>query len=167
MVATDSIEWKSYEEVAQHLLNEFAGRFRLGRVEGKQIVPGASGTDWQIDAKGVCARGEGFVIVECKRHTTRGLCQETVGGLAYRIVDTDAKGAILVTPLALQRGAQKIAKHSKITHVTIDPSSTTTDYIMKFLGQVFVGLQGEVAVKAKVKIKVIKNGRITETREIG
>ena len=34
--------WKSYEEVAQYLLNEFAAAFELGRVEGKQIVPGAA-----------------------------------------------------------------------------------------------------------------------------
>ena len=167
MGTTDPRKWRSYEEVAQHLLNEFADRFGLGRVEGKQIVPGASGTNWEIDAKGVCARGEGFVIVECRRHIKSKIKQESVAAIAFRIVDTGAAGAILVTPLGLQYGARKVAEHSKIVHVTLNPNSTTTDYIMKFLGQVFVGLQGKVGLKTRVKIKVIKNGKITETREIG
>ncbi|MCK4392390.1 hypothetical protein KAX17_05750 [Candidatus Bipolaricaulota bacterium] len=166
MVATDSTAWKSYEEVAQHLLNEFADRFRLGRVEGKQIVPGASGTDWKIDAKGVCEQGDGFVIIECKRYTTQGLCQEIVGGLAYRVVDTGAKGGIVVSPLELQTGARKVAGHSNIIHVKLDPKSTTTDYVMRFLNQVFVGLTAKVEVTGSLEMKVIKGGKIVEIRKV-
>jgi hypothetical protein len=50
--------WRTYEEVAQYLLNEFAAHFGLGHVEGKQVVPGQSGADWEIDAKGVAVNGE-------------------------------------------------------------------------------------------------------------
>ena len=46
-------DWERYEQTAQYLLNEFAEHFGLGRVEDKQVVPGASGTEWEIDAKGV------------------------------------------------------------------------------------------------------------------
>ncbi len=166
MVAIDSTEWESYEEVAQHLLNEFADRFGLGRVEGKQIMPGASGTDWKIDAKGVCEQGGGFVIIECKRYTDRGVCQEIIGGLAYRISDTGAKGGIVVSPLDLQTGARKVARHSEITHVKLDPNSTTTDYVMRFLNQVFVGLTAKVNVTASVEMKVIKDGKIVEIRKV-
>jgi hypothetical protein len=97
--------WENYEQVAQYLLDEFAVHFGLGRVEGKQIVPGQSGTTWEIDAKGVKADGEGFVIVECRRHTNSGLPQESLGGLAFRIPDTQVAGAIVVTPLDIQAGA--------------------------------------------------------------
>jgi hypothetical protein len=44
--------WRSYEEVAQYLLGQMAALFGLGRVEGKQLIAGASGTSWEIDAKG-------------------------------------------------------------------------------------------------------------------
>ena len=57
--------WRTYEEVAQHLLNEFAAHFGLGRVEGKQVVSGQSGADLEIEAKGVAVNGEAFVMVEC------------------------------------------------------------------------------------------------------
>jgi hypothetical protein len=44
--------WANYEEVAQFILNAMAKHFGVGRVEGKQVVPGASGTESEIDAKG-------------------------------------------------------------------------------------------------------------------
>jgi hypothetical protein len=46
-------KWRTYEEVAQYLLEQLGNYFGLGRVEGKQLVPGASGTSWEIEAKGL------------------------------------------------------------------------------------------------------------------
>ena len=92
--------WRTYEEVAAELLDRNAEKFGLQRVEGKQHVRGnRSGTKWEIDAKGVKLGDEGFVIVECKRHTISKPNQELLGGLAYRIVDTGASGGIIVSPL--------------------------------------------------------------------
>jgi len=159
-------KWESYEEVARYLLNEFARHFQLGSVEGKQLIPGASGTRWEIDAKGIESNGEGFVIVECRRHTTRKFSQEAVGGLAFRIVDTGAKGGIVVSPLEFQKGARKVARHSKIIHVKLDPKSTTTDYVMRFLNQVFVGRAAKVKVTASLEMKVTKGGKIVEIRKV-
>lgn len=158
--------WESYEEVAQHLLNEFALHFGLGRVEGKQIIPGQSGAIWEIDAKGIKVDGEGFVIVECRRHTTSGLSQESLGGLAFRIIDTGATGGIVVTPLDLQAGARKVAAHSNIVHVTLTPGSTTTEYVMKFLNRVFIGVADtySVLLKESVTIEVFENGKFVDKR---
>jgi hypothetical protein len=85
-------KWESYEEVAQYLLNQLASHFALGHVEGKQVIPGESGINWQIDAKGVASDREGFIIIECRRYTKTKLSQESVAGLAYRILDTGASG---------------------------------------------------------------------------
>jgi hypothetical protein len=106
--------WRSYEEVAQHLLGQIAEQFGLGRVEGKQIVSGTSGASWEIDAKGVAQTGEGFVIIECRRHTKQGVSQEQIGGLAFRIQDTGAEGGIIVSPLPLQSGAKLVAESEGI-----------------------------------------------------
>ena len=138
-------DWQRYEQTAQHLLNEFAGHFGLGKVEGKQIVPGESGTDWEIDAKGVVAGGEGFLIVECRRRTSR-TSQEQVAALAYRIGDTGAQGGILVTPVELQSGAKKIAEHEHIHHVILNKDSTTEAYVVEFLGKVFMGFRESLGV---------------------
>ena len=159
-----SKEWRTYEEVAQYLLEQFADHFGLGHVEGKQLVSGASGTNWEIDAKGIKSDGGGIVLVECRRHTTSKLSQEQLGGVAFRIIDTGAQGGITVSPLDLQKGAKLVAAHANIVHVMLDPKSTTTEYVMKFLDKLFVGLHAEVSFKSSLKIEVIKAGKVVETR---
>ena len=144
--------WQSYEEVATYLLNEFAEHFGLECVEGKQSVPGnKSGTNWNIEAKGVAENGEGFLIVECRRYTTSRLDQESIGGLAWRIQDTGAQGGIVVSPLELQAGAKKVAACANIHHVILDPSSTTNQYVLRFLKKVFVGITASVGISAEVR----------------
>lgn len=156
--------WNTYEEVAQYLLNQFAEYFELGRVEGKQIVPGKSGTEWEIDAKGVKADGEGFLIVECRRYTKSRLNQESMAALAFRIQDTGAQGGIMVSPLDLQMGAKKVATYSKVQHATLDPKSTTSDYVMRFLKQVFVGVSETVGVTESYHIEIIRDGKVIDER---
>ncbi len=166
MSKSDKI-WESYEQVAQHLLNEFAVHFGLGRVEGKQIVPGESRAVWEIDANGVKVDGEGFVIVECRRHTTSRLSQESLGALAYRTLDTKVAGGIVVTPLDIQAGAKKIAAHSNVVRITLPPESTTTEYVMKFLDRVFIGVADtcSVLLMERVTIEVFENRKLVDKRQ--
>lgn len=157
--------WQSYEEVAQYLLNQFAKHFQLGYVEGKQIVPGESGTEWEIDAIGVRDQEEAFLIVECRRYTKSRLNQESMAALSFRIQDTGAQGGLVVSPLELQSGAKKVAEFANIQHVTLDPKSTTSDYIMKFLNQIFVGVSDTVSVTDSVHIQVIRDGKVIDERK--
>lgn len=135
-------KWNTYEDVAAYLLAKFAEYFGLLRVEGKQSIPGLrSGTDWTIDAKGIpTSSTEAFIIIECRRHTTTKEDQEQLGGLAYRIIDTGAQGGILVSPLGFQSGAQKVAQAEGIVHVELHPDSTPTEFSMRFLNQLFIGI---------------------------
>lgn len=161
-------EWQSYEEVARYLLNRFAEAFDLGHVEDKQIVPGLSGTDWEIDAKGVVEGGEGFLLVECKRYTTSKIDQETMGGLAFRIEDTAAEGGIFVTPIGYQEGAGKVAAYRDIKTVVLSANSTTTDYVLRFLNKVFVGVSESIKISDSLSVTVRdKDGNIVEQRSSG
>lgn len=144
-MGVDPKAWESYEQVAQYLLNSLAHEFGLGKVEGKQIVPGKSGTTWEIDAKGILLDGVGFVVIECRRYLTSRLTQEDVAAVAYRIQDVGGQGGIIVSPLDVQEGAKKIAEHEGIARVQLDPESTTTDYVLRFLSKVFVGLTATLA----------------------
>jgi hypothetical protein len=157
--------WDTYEQVAQFLLNQFAEVFQLGTVEEKQIVPGESGTDWQIDAKGVKEGEDGFVIVECKRHTKSRVNQEIIAGLAYRIKDSGATGGIIVTPIKLQKGAEIVAAHEGIKHVRLDKGSTHSDYIFQFLNQLFIGMTEKVTFADSVHIQVIRDGKVIDERK--
>lgn len=147
--------WQSYEQVAQFLLDKFSKKFGLTRVEGKQKIIGTrSGTTYTIDAKGVRKEGnKAFVIVECRRYTTSRQNQERVGALAYRIIDTGAKGGIIVSPLGLQEGGEKIAQAENIIDVRLGENSTTTDYILSFLNKIFVGVTDKVQISEQVIVK--------------
>ena len=132
--------WRTYEEVARHLLNEFAHHFALGRVEGNQILPGESGTNWSIEAKAVRASGEAFLILECRRYTKSRLNQESMGALAYRIRDTRRGWRYRCIALgAPSWRRKKVADAENIFSAILAPASTTTDYMLAFLGRVFHG----------------------------
>lgn len=129
--------WKTYEEVAQFILGELADHFELGRVEGMQSLSGSTGTDWQLDAKGVSVNGEGIVLIECRRYTNSRIKQKDMASIAFQINDIGAIGGITVSPLPPQRGAAIIAAQNKIVHMELSPSCTTTNYIVGFMGNVF------------------------------
>ncbi len=157
-------KWKTYEEVATCLLNQMAEEFGLEKVEGKQKIKGLrSGTEWEIEAKGVAEGEDKFVIIECRRYPTRRLDQEGLAGLAYRILDTGASGGIVVTPLGLQEGAEKIAGREDILTVTLDENSSSTDYVMRFLEKIKVGMSGRLSFSRSLGIKLIhKNGTVED-----
>ena len=159
--------WKTYEEVAAYLLNQFAEHFGVGRFEGKQVVPGASGTDWELDAKGVAENGSRIVVVECKRHTKAGISQAITGALAFTMQDTGAHGGILVSPLGLQTGAKKVAASANIVEVTLTPDSTTTDYVLQFLNRIHVGFSEMVHITEELTIELRdKDGNVIDRRSI-
>jgi len=136
-MAEQPASWQKYEETARFLLNEIADHFGVAGFEGKQKTRGyESGTDWEIDAKGVSASGDIVLVVECRQHTTRRLPQEHLAALAYRVHDTGARGGIIVTPLGIQTGAELVARATNIHTVKLDPSSTTENYIMEFMNQI-------------------------------
>ena len=148
-------EFETYEQVAAFLINELAHHFSLDHVEGKQIVRGnRSGTEWEIDAKGIRIGDAGFVIIECRRHTTSRLNQEEIRGVAYRIRDTSASGGIVVSPLGLQMGATKVAKAEKIESLRLDANSTRSDYVLEFLNNVMIGASGWLHMKASIELAV-------------
>jgi Restriction endonuclease len=159
--------WRDYEEVAAYLLDRLASEFGLERVEGKQHILGS--TDWEIDAKGVKVGGEGFVIIECRRHTRSKQSQEQVAGLAYRIVDTGASGGIYVSPLGFQEGAKKVAATQNVHEVVLRADSTRTDYtlILEFLNKVFVGLSDTGTATEAMTVTVIPTGEAAESSTAG
>lgn len=150
-------KWKDYEEVAIYLLNQVASALGLEQVEGQQKVVGnRSGMEWTIDGRGIKSGGEGFVIIECRRYTTSRQKPEQMGGLAYRIIDTGAQGGIVVSPLGLQEGAAKVADAENIETIHMDENSTRTEYMFRFLSNVFLGLTETASAKDEISIEITR-----------
>lgn len=152
------MKWKTYEEVATYLLDKFAEHFDLSRAEGKQWVSSfRKECGWTIDAKGIkISDAEAFVIVECRRHTTSKQNQEQLASLAYRIKDTGANGGILVSPLGFQSGAQKLAQAEGIIHIELYEDSTPTEFSMRFLKQLFVGIHERCDLSDHIEVEQIR-----------
>jgi hypothetical protein len=131
--------WKRYEAAVRQILDEFAHHFGIHRVEGKQSIRGLrSGTEWEIEAKGIPGQSKGFFIIECRRGTRSTLDQEQLGGLAYRIIDSGALGGIMVTSIGDQKGPLKVAKAAKIITVKLNAGATPKKFPLDFLGDLIL-----------------------------
>src|SRR6476661_295291 len=140
-MAKEPANWEKYEQVARYLLEKMGDTLGLGleSVEGKQKLVGKSGMKWEIDGKGVKTEDGAIVVIECRRYTTAKVEAEEMGGLAYRIGDLDAAGGIVVTPIGVQEGGEKIAKYEGIEEVHLNADASTTDYVLEFLDRVHFG----------------------------
>jgi hypothetical protein len=94
------------------------------------------------------------VLIEFRRYTTSRQTQEKIGALEYRIIDTGAKGAIIVSPLGLQEGAAKIAAAENIVNVTLNESCNRYEYMMAFLNKVMIGMHDTISIKDYVEIEI-------------
>ncbi len=155
-------KWRTYEELAQLIIKELATEFDLGEVEGKQVIPGESGTSWEIDAKGVRIGDSGVVLIECRRYLTSKIKQEQMAAIAYRIKDIGAVGGITVSPLEPQEGAKILAAHENITHVVLDPESTTENYFASFLNKAFVKTTEKLGVGDFYHFEIWQDGKRIE-----
>lgn len=124
--------WVIYEDASRKALKGIISEFGLDRVEGKQELNGKSGACWEIDAKAISSATGRFFIVECRRRPKKSLDQEAIAGLAYRLKDTGASGALVVTPIGLQRGARIIAKFENIHLIKVSAESTIDQFVWEF-----------------------------------
>lgn len=144
-MASSPKKWSTYEEVAKEILDRLKLDIGLLSVEGKQSVSGLSGTEWELDAKGIKDVSEAFVIVECRRYMTSKLKQEALAALAFRIQDTGAVGGFIVSPLGLQEGAQKVAASANILSIILSAEATPQQFSLSFLEKLFIGTTGVMA----------------------
>lgn len=155
-------KWKSYEELARFILNELGKELGLSVVEGKQIVPGESGTKWEIDAKGIRVEDSGTILIECRCYTKSKLKQEQMAAIAYRIKDIGAVGGITVSPLGPQEGAKTLAAHEGIVHVVLTLDSTIENYFVKFLNKAFSKFTEKLSVSSLFYGEILNDGKKSE-----
>lgn len=155
-------KWRTYEELAKFIIQELAEEFDIGEVEGKQVIPGESGTNWEIDAKGIKVGDSGVVLIECRRYLTSRIKQEQMAAIAYRIKDIGAVSGITVSPLEPQEGAKILAAHENITHVVLDPESTTESYFASFFNKAFVKTTETLCIGDVYQLEILQNGKRIE-----
>lgn len=53
---------------------------------------------------------------------------------------TLATGGIIVSPMGLQSGAEKVASAENVISVKLTPNSTNQEYMIEFLNKVMIGI---------------------------
>lgn len=156
--------WQTYEEVARAVLNDLRKHLGIADITGYKDLPGNSGTSWRVEGTATSTEDGGILIVECREHKSKALTQESVGGLAFRIIDTNGSGGILVTPLPLQKSAKLVAKAQNIKHVMLEPWSTSENYLAEFMGTHFHHVTEHVGIlfSEKLTVKVIRDGKVID-----
>lgn len=90
--------------------------------------------------------------------------QEKLGALAYRIIESDAHGGIIVTSIGLQKGAKKVADAEYIFNVILDADSTVNEFYMKFLHKIFFGLKLSQGLDINYSAEIIRSCYLCGTR---
>ena len=149
-------DWERYEEASREILKKLCEHFDLGDVQGKQIVKGLSGAEWEIDGVGISYSTEKLVVIEC-RLTKGRQSQSKIAALAFTMKDISAERGIIVTPNPLQKGAEVVARSSGITHFKLDSKSTSSDFLAQLIGKIFLGIPS-IEETSKVGMPGIKIG---------
>ena len=144
--------YTTYEDVAHRFFSDFKATFGFDVVEREAVLTSKSGNRYNIEVLGRrAANGNGAdIIIECKQYGPKShIDQEMVGGLAYRVQNTQTGGAFIVTTHELQSGAQRIADFERITVFIIEPNATIDDYgvvreIAQGLSRFFMKLTAEI-----------------------
>jgi hypothetical protein len=124
----------------------FAEMLGISKVEAKQRLAGASGTKWEVDAKGVLVDGHGFLVVECKERSNKKIDQAVVASLAFQVDDVGAQGAVIVTSIGLQKGAEIIARHKGFHLVYLPKDGTFEQFFASCGNHLFQKVSDQVNV---------------------
>ena len=133
-------------------------RIGLAAVEHKESLPGVdTGTDWEVDAKCIRDGDAAILIVECRRYKSR-LTQEALAAVAYRIQDTRAAGGFTISPMKLQKGAQKVAQANGIKHIQLTADSTNDAWFAMIDDVFHVGFTETANLRVSESLELVVRG---------
>lgn len=147
---------RNYEKISEHLLGVFKEHFELSNVSGPQVLIGKSGTKWNTDADATSSSSGERIIIECRRYPGRKINQAQAATLAFTIQDTNAGGAIFVSPLGLQKGASRVSQNSKIRSIRISADSTIYNYFVKHDNKNFIGLIDRLKTTDTIEASIVR-----------
>lgn len=154
-------KWVAYEEAAQRVVSDMRALLGVVHVGDKQILSGVDGATYELDAVAWTDDAGSFLLIEAKRHN-RGLTQDTINSIIYKFIKVGAGGAIVVTPMPLQRGAKKAADFDHVIHIKLSADSTPVDYLAEYMGKRFLGasISDTLIVKDECDAVVIKASKM-------
>jgi hypothetical protein len=126
--------WERYEDAAREVVRLLAHDIGLATVVESKTSFRGEVEQWQIDVAGHNAGGK-LVVFECRKRS-RKVEKGHMAHFAYVVEDLGAKGYV-VSQKGLSKGAQNIAKHNAIEHITLEWNQETGEKVVEFFGRFF------------------------------
>jgi hypothetical protein len=125
--------WERYED-AREVVQLLANDIGLAAVVSEKREFEGEVEDWEIDVAGYDVSGK-LVVFECRKRS-RKVEKGHVAHFAYVVKDLGAMGFV-VSQKGLSSGAQNIADHHAIQHITLEWNQETGQKVIEFMGRFF------------------------------
>ncbi len=132
-------KWAAYEDAAQSVIAGMREAINLATGGVRQKVEGASGMQWELDARAWQEGADGFLLVEVRQYDSP-LNQEALAVIAWRIQDMDGSGRIAASLLPQETCFSPAANAADSEYLRLTDDSTAQNYIAEFLSRRFHSL---------------------------
>lgn len=132
-------KWTAYEGAARSVIAGMRGAISLATGGGRHTAEGASGMQWELDAKAWQEGADGFLLVEVRQYDSP-LNQEALAVIAWRIQGIDGSGCIVASSLPQAECSSSVTHTMDSEYLRLTDDSTAENYIAEFLSRRFRGL---------------------------
>ncbi len=132
-------KWAAYKDAARIVITGMREAISLATCEGKQKIEGASGMQWELDARAWTEGTDGFLLVEVRQYDSP-LNQEALAVIAWRFQGADGSGCIVASSLPQEACSSPVTDTKDSEYLRLTDDSTAENYIAEFLSRRFHGL---------------------------
>lgn len=132
-------KWTAYEDAAQSVIAGMREAISLATGGERKKVEGASGMQWELDARAWQEGADGFLLVEVRQYDSP-LNQAALAVIAWRIQNMDGSGRIVAALLPQEKCVLPAANKADSEYLRLTDDSTAQNYIAEFLSRRFHSL---------------------------
>jgi hypothetical protein len=132
-------KWAAYEDAARSVIAGMREAINLATGGEAQRVEGASGMQWELDAKAWQEGTDGFLLVEVRQYDSP-LNQEALAVIAWRIHGVDGSGRVVASSLQQEECSSPATNTADTEYLRLTDDSTAQNYIAEFLSRRFLDL---------------------------
>lgn len=132
-------KWTAYEDAARSVIAGMREAINLATDGGGRNVEGASGMQWELDARAWQEGADGFLFVEVRQYDSP-LNQEALVVIAWRMQDMDGSGRIVASLFPQEQCFLPATNTAASEYLRLTDDSTAQNYIAEYLSRRFHNL---------------------------
>jgi hypothetical protein len=129
-------KWAAYEDAARSVIAGMREAINLATGGEVQRGEGASGMQWELDAKAWQEGTNGFLLVEVRQYDSP-LNQEALAVIAWCIHGAAGSGRVVASSLLREECSSPVTNTADTEYLRLTDDSTAQNYIAEFLSRRF------------------------------